>query len=107
MSEARTRQDTLAEARRAAADEIADAYLSAFSTPAGQRVLLDLEARVMTPVLPPDCSEAELRDLNGMKRLFGTIMERIGHGRRNRSGAGRAGVLNATGGPYARGANIG
>ncbi|MCK8785219.1 hypothetical protein M0638_12570 [Roseomonas sp. NAR14] len=98
MSAPTTRSAALEVARQRAVqqrDELADLYLAAFSTPAGQRVLLDLEALVHQPCLPPTASEAELRDLNGQKRLFGIIMERIEHGRRERqrraAGDGSAG----------------
>lgn len=88
------RADLLAQAREAAEkrrDELCDMYVAAFSTPAGQRVLLDLEALVMTPALLPTATEAELRDHMGQKRLFGIIMERIEHGRRKRAEHGSAG----------------
>ena len=91
MSDVLTRSDRWAAARAAAEvkrDEVCEVYLACFSTPAGQRVLADLEALVMAPVILPDQPEAVLRDHMGQKRLFGIIMERIEHARRNRAAAG-------------------
>lgn len=93
VAEARSRADQWRDQKQERAerfDQLAEFYLAAFSTPAGQRVLLDLEAQAFAPVLPADCSEGELRDLNGQKRLYGIIMERIEHARRRRrEGGGR------------------
>ncbi|WP_456306990.1 Bbp19 family protein [Neoroseomonas eburnea] len=91
MSEVVSRADRWAEAREAAErrrDDLCETYLACFSTPAGQRVLLDLEAFVHAQVLTPDRTEAELRDHMGQKRLLGIIIERIEHGRRKRAAAG-------------------
>ena len=107
-----TRADRWEAAREAAErrrDEVCDAYLAAFSTPAGQRVLLDLEAFVHAQVVTPDRPEAELRDHMGQKRLLGIIIERIEHGRRKRATGGTAGDptsgANRSGRASRRGAN--
>jgi hypothetical protein len=93
MSEVATRTDRWASAAEDAErrrDEVCEQYLAAFSTPAGQRVLLDLEALVYRQVILPAQPEAELRDHMGQKRLLGIIMERLEHARRKRASGAAA-----------------
>lgn len=57
-------------------DQINGAFRSVFAGPAGQTVLDYLRSITLNTVLPPEASDAQLRNQEGMRRLFGIIHAR-------------------------------
>lgn len=48
-----------------------------FTSPAGQEVMEYLRSITVNAVMPPNASDAELRDREGMRRLVGILDQRM------------------------------
>ncbi|WP_138469872.1 hypothetical protein [Poseidonocella sp. HB161398] len=54
-------------------EQINDICRAALNTPAGERLMDYLRSITASVVMPPSASDAELRDLEGMRRLHGIL----------------------------------